>query len=345
MRIAVLCAGPAAPHAGWAAIDELADLLAHYFEAPLLSPSQRPPAAPWRWLGRGQPRWVGLGATEGDVLLVVAHGPEQLAMVQALGDVRRHFQRVYGWVTDSYHQPGFGPATALYDAITVTAVEDADFPRQRFGVQVHPVYQGVDALRWAPRQTHARDIDLIAYGRNPPSYHAHFSRICHAADSPLLYLHSPLGALQGPTVHLERGMLFKLLHRSRISLAFHLFVEPQGQRPRSMMVTSRWLESLLAGCLVAGKRPRSRMAEDMLDWPDATLELADDPAQALDQLRDWLAREADFRDQRRLNTRQVLLRHDWRYRLLQLCQAFQLPVPPSLQSDLALLEALALQFR
>lgn len=72
-------------------------------------------------------------------------------------------------------------------------------------------------------------------------------------------------------------MLFKLLHRSRISLAFHLFVEPQGNRPRSMMVTSRWLESLLSGCIVAGKRPVSRMADDMLFWPGATTELSDEP--------------------------------------------------------------------
>ena len=101
-----------------------------------------------------------------------------------------------------------------------------------------------------------------------------------------------LGAAAGPSVHLERGMLFKLLHRSKMTLAFHLSVEPQGPRPRAMMVSSRWLESLLAGCLVAGKRPVSRMSDDMLCWPASTVELADDAQQAGDQLQQLLLQHA-----------------------------------------------------
>lgn len=344
MRVSVLCAGPAAPHVGWVAIDELADLLAHYYDAERLSPHALAPRWDQRWLGRGGLRWSPLETRGGDVLLVVAHGPEQLSMINSLGDVRRKFGRVFAWVTDSYFQAGFGRATALFDAITVTAPEDAEPVRQRFGVAVHTVYQGVDGLRFAPRQTQTREIDLIGFGRTPPRYHAHFSQVCHQPESPLLYLHSPLGHLQGPSVHLERGMLFKLLHRSRVSLAFHLFVEPQGQRPRSMMVTSRWLESLLAGCIVAGKRPISRMADDMLHWPQATVELDDDPRRALEQIQDILQQEGGWQAQRRINTRRVLEDHDWRWRILQMAEAFGLPQPPPLLSDLQRVRDLAQRF-
>jgi hypothetical protein len=47
-------------------------------------------------------------------------------------------------------------------------------------------------------------------------------------------------------------------------------------------VTSRWLESLGAGCLVVGKRPPGTVAQDMFPWPDALVELPDDPTRAVE---------------------------------------------------------------
>lgn len=345
MKVVVACAGHAAPHAGWAAIDELADLLAHYFDAPLLAPRRSRPGWTRRLLGRASSAWEPIGCAGGDVLIVVAHAPQDLAMVQAIDRVRQRFSRIYAWVTDSYFEAGFGPATALYDGITVTAPEDADHPRRRFGIPVHQVYQGVDGLAWAPPMAAQRSIDLIGFGRMPPSYHEHFARRYHDPRSARLYLHSPLGHVSGPSVHLERGMLFKLLHRASISLAFHLYVEPQGQRPRSMMVTSRWLESLLSGCIVAGKRPVSTMADEMLCWPGATVELDDDPRRAGEQI-DALLDDADaLAAQRRANVHQVLLRHDWRHRIAQMCGLFDWPVPPALREDIDRLHARAAEWR
>jgi hypothetical protein len=262
-------------------------------------------------------------------------------MIDAIPNCRRKFQRIVGWVTDSYFQAGFGRATAQYDAITVTAREDAEHPASRFGVTVQHLYQGIDGLTWAPQLEAARSIDLIGFGRMPPSYHAHFVSRFHAPSSPHLYLHSPLGNVTGPTVHLERGMLFKLLHRSQVALAFHLFVEPQGARPRSMMVTSRWLESLLSGCLVAGKRPVSTMADEMLAWDGATVELADEPRQAGDELTQLLEQGSALEAQRRRNVREVLLRHDWRHRIVTLCELAQVPVPDALVADRQRVQALA----
>lgn len=341
MKVSVLCAGHAAPHAGWVAIDELADLIARYFDAELLSPRRQPAGWPQRVLKRGATHWSELRSDGGDVLIVVAHGPQDLAMIDAIPDCRKRFSRIHAWVTDSYFAAGFGRATANYDSITVTAHEDVAYPRDRFGIDVHPLTQGADCLTWAPRVEAGRDIDLIGFGRMPPSYHAQFQRMFHAPDSPHLYLHSPLGNVTGSTVHLERGMLFKLLQRTRVSLAFHLYVEPQGDRPRSMMVTSRWLESLLSGCIVAGKRPTSRMADEMLAWPGATLELADDPVAAGEQLLDLFARNDALRAQRRTNIREMLLRHDWRHRIVDLCRLFKLPVPPALAADVGRVRALA----
>ncbi len=344
MKVSVLYAGLGTPHAGWVAIDELAELLSFYFDAEVLSPKVLPNSWVQRQLRPHQVNYMPLNISGGDVLIVVARGPGDLGLVSAIANCRKKFGKIYGFVTDSYFQAGFVKETALFDAITVTAHEDMAYPQTRFHVPVHQLYQGADCLTWMPRVQHHREIDVMGFGRTPPSYQACFSQRFHAADSPYLYLHSPLGNLSGPSVHLERGMLFKLLQRTRISLAFHLYVEPQGGRPRSMMVTSRWLESLLAGCIVAGRRPVSRMADEMLCWPGATLELSENPQTAADELEALLARNDGLAEQRRTNMAEVLARHDWRYRIQTFCSVMNLPVPAKLHTDLARLKDLETSF-
>ncbi len=339
MRVTVLYAGLSAPHAGWAAIDELAELFAAFFRAERLSPRELETNWSNRILHAGR-RFAPVSSRGGDLLLVVARNPGDLAMVDAIRDCRRNFGRICGFVTDSYFTQGYPDATAMFDAITVTAHEDVAWPEKHYGINVHQLYQGADCLAWAPRQRHAREIDLIGFGRMPASYHACFVNAFHRPDSRHLYLHSPLGNLTGDKVHAERAMLFKLLHRSRISLAFHLFVEPQGERPRSMMVTSRWLESLLAGCVVAGRRPVSKMADDMLCWPGATVELSTDPLAALDEINALLSDNDRLEHQRNRNMAEMIARHDWRYRIADFCRMMQLDLPAALAEELERLESL-----
>lgn len=346
MKISVLCSGFSHPHVGWVSIDELAQLLVKYFDAELLSPIRK--AAPWP-MGVIRPHrqhFETIVTAGADVLFVVAHGPGDLEAIKAIPNCRQKFKKIYAWVTDSYFSAAFPIETAWFDAITVTAVEDMSFVENKFKIDVHHLYQGADCLTWAPRalKTVQRNIDLIGFGRNPPSFHKVFCQHFHRADSPHLYLHSPLGNISGPNVHTERGMLFKLLHRTKVSLAFHLFVEPQVERPRSMMVTSRWLESLLSGCIVAGHRPLSQMADDMLCWPGATLELSGNPVEATEQLQEIFLHDADFIDQRKKNIHEMLLRHDWRYRIETLCEMWDWQTPEVLQKDLEQLSRLCAAF-
>jgi hypothetical protein len=344
MKTTVLYAGLSSPHVGWVSIDELAELLAHYFQAEVLSPKRVPGPWPDRLIRPHRAHYQPLHTAGGDVLLVVARSPDDLGLLRAIPDCRKKFGKIYGIITDSFFQGGYGRQTALYDAITVTAHEDADYPKSRFGIPVHQLYQGANCLTWVPSELREREIDIIGFGRTPPSYHSCFSQRFHPASSPYLYLHSPLGNLSGPKVHIERGMLFKLLQRTRISLAFHLYVEPQGERPRSMMVTSRWLESLLSGCIVAGRRPLSRMAEEMLFWPNATVELSEDPQTASDELVALLSRNDELETQRRTNIFHMLSNHDWRYRIEALCGMFDLPMPDTLRNDIARLRDLGTSF-
>jgi hypothetical protein len=111
-----------------------------------------------------------------------------------------------------------------------------------------------------------------------------------------------------------------------------------------MMVTSRWLESLLSGCIVAGRRPVSRMADEMLHWPGCTLELGEDPKHLAEEVEALLAQKADWTSQRAVNTAQTLRSHDWRWRLRDLCRLHGWDVPVALSRDLAALSQRADQF-
>lgn len=346
MKISVLCTGFSHPHVGWVAIDELAKLMVYYFDAELLSPVRLKAPWPMRTIRPHRQHFETIDTKGGDVLFVVAHSPGDLEAIKAIPRCRQKFKKIYAWVTDSYFYADFPLETAWFDAITVTAIEDMPFVENKFKIEVKHLYQGADCLTWVPKTLEAsqRSIDLIGFGRNPPSYHKAFSRHFHDAASPYLYLHSPLGNISGPDVHTERGMLFKLLQRSKVSMAFHLFVEPQVDRPRSMMVTSRWLESLLSGCIVAGQRPQSQMADDMLCWPGSTLELSSQPLQAVEQLEHIFTNDNEFHDQRRLNIHEMLLRHDWRKRIQVICNLWNWPIPHALQQDLEKIARLAASF-
>lgn len=136
--------------------------------------------------------------------------------------------------------------------------------------------------------------------------------------------------------------MLKLLQRSKMSLAFHLLVEPQEARPRApSFVTSRWFESLAAGCVVVGKRPPGRMAAELFGWPNALIELPDAPSMAVDFIK-ALASDDDFLQEiRARNVVEMCLRHDWRYRIRDIYERMELSLPECLKDEIIALQALA----
>ena len=62
---------------------------------------------------------------------------------------------------------------------------------------------------------------------------------------------------------------------------------------------------------------------------------------AVQELLEMLKSGDGFGQQRRANIRHMLLHHDWRFRIRQLCEIFALEVPPSLTEDLDRVRSLA----
>ena len=331
--------------AGWVAIDEFEDLFNRLCGFRILCPEHRTLLRDP--LGRVQRRVLGRfhrlneNVDDAELLLVVARTPSDLRMLYSLADARKRFRKVAGYVIDSYFIEGFESSVISYDHIFTTTQEGAEFVRAKYGVSSSVLRQGFDCLTWANIDP-ARSIDLIGFGRQPASYHREFQRSFHASHSNILYLHSPIGAKAGPAVWEERPMMLKLLQRSKMSLAFHLLVEPEEARPRAAdFVTSRWFESLAAGCVIVGKRPLGEMAAELFDWPNALIELPDAPAEATDVVK-ALAGDAMFLEETRTrNVIEMCRRHDWRYRIRNIYEHFDLSLPERLKIEIIALERLA----
>ena len=332
------------PSAGWVAIDEFEDLFHRLDGARILCPEHRSIRSS---IGRMKSRLLGpflrLDDIDagGELLLVVARVPSDLRMIYALTSARKRFRKIAGYVIDSYFTEGYESSVKEYDHVFSTTQEGVDLIRASYGVSSSVLYQGFDCLAWASIDSD-RSIDLIGFGRQPTSYHREFQTAFHTHASNILYLHSPIGARAGADVWLERPMMLKLLQRSKVSLAFHLLVEPVGIRPRAAnFVTSRWLESLGTGCLVLGRRPPGQMAVDMFGWSNALIEVPDAPPEVVDFVEAVLADTKFVCETRRRNVVEMCRRHDWRYRIRDIYQHFQLSLPERLTTELVALEELA----
>jgi hypothetical protein len=323
-------------------IDEFEDLFAELCGATIVTPQCRKQLP--RPLSKVRNRvWsdvsIDADSLEGDLLLIVARTPGDLQALRAIKDWRKRFRLVVGYVIDSFFFAGFSSATRHFDHVFTATRDGADFVRKTFGVPSSVLRQGFDCLRWHSTSD-ARSIDLIGFGRQPLSYHQRFQQEFHRADSSLLYLHSPIGAISGPQVWVERPMMLKLMQSAKLALAFHLLVEPARVRPNAAaFLTSRWLESLATGCIVVGKRPAGDMAEEMLNWPDATVELPDDAAAAAVVVKELASDVPYLRAARQRNVTQMCAQHDWRYRIRDVLQHFDLAIPARLASDLDALAA------
>jgi hypothetical protein len=332
-----------APFVGWVSIDEFENLFAFLADATIAVPASRQiRGLPQNLAMRAFGRFVPLPnlPSEGDLLLVVAHTPSDLQMLQSVPNAKKRFRNVAAYVIDSYYTEDFGAATEWYDHVFCTTLEGVRMVEERFGVSSSLLRQGFDCLNWASVNPD-RGTDLIGFGRQPESFHRSFQKAFHHSQSLLMYLHSPIGTTVGPDVWTERPMILKLLQKSKISLAFNLSIEPLGSRPRAEnFLTNRWLESLGCGCVVVGKRPPGQMAQEMLCWPEATIELPDDAREAPAIIM-ALASDTTFLHTTRLrNVIEMCRRHDWRYRIRDIYNRFDLELPPALRSELAMLKDL-----
>ena len=165
-----------------------------------------------------------------------------------------------------------------------------------------------------------RPLTVLAYGRQPAPLMDLLSRAFNARGSPALHLpYRPHQPIQDPGLP---GASQDVLGAVR---AIRLLAGVRRLRRRSRggrrlrfpfsLVGQRWFEALAAGCVVAGRRPTGEEAAELLDWPDATLELPSQPEAAVAQLLEWLRDPDRLRAIALRNAAAARAKHDWRHRL------------------------------
>jgi hypothetical protein len=91
---------------------------------------------------------------------------------------------------------------------------------------------------------------------------------------------------------------------------------------------------MAAGCAIVGRSPTTALAGELFDWPDALIELSEDPDVAASELL-ALANDVDRMEEvGKRNAIAARARHDWRYRLAELFGKLGLELPGRLEKEL-----------
>lgn len=272
---------------------------------------------------RSEPRVSGDRRGEAEALLVVSLNRGRLDILDALPDWRRRFDVVVAYVFDSF-EGDWGVDPADLDAVFVPIRASVEELRPSLGERVHELPMAADVRRFgSPRPSAARWIDVNGYGRQRRD---HLETI---AD----YFNRPGGA--GVAFHeglivrdqmRQRALFWQLLTHSRIALAYDVRTTGGDRFPYSI-VSQRWFESLAAGCAVMGCRPCCPEVDELLNWPEATIELPNDPQDALAAVCDLLDQPARLDAIAARNYQQVLERHDWRHRITDMLATLGMSEP------------------
>ncbi len=276
--------------------------------------------------------WPDLGPGP-NVLLVVGIYPKFLLSMFALGPLLDQFDLRVGYLLDGFDPRYLNqPPLAKLDHLFVIGSQLAEEIRSLYPINVSWLPLGINTLSWGNYSTN-RSIDVMGYGRMNEAVHTHLQQHFNQADSDRMYFHSTFTCtgVSDPKEHI--ALQIKLLKRSKINLCFEVSNLPRF-RGRSPLLY-RWLEGWAAGSAIVGTKPRDPEVAPLIDWLDSTLELPTDSADWIPFLEALLDDEEKLAAISQRNYRECRLRHDWRYRLCDLFNTVHLPIPQTLEQELA----------
>lgn len=215
-------------------------------------------------------------------------------MLSSIPGWREKFDIVAAYIFDAWDFPIYPKYTRNLDRLFVAMPELIDDLQKYFGIPVSLVPFGADILTHGSGELN-RPFDLVSYGRIPEQYHRAFSNTFNTPGSGRIYYRStfrpveifPKKSYENRRDREDRMLLFKILRRTKIALAFDTMYPGMRQFPYSF-VTLRWFECGGAGCAILGKRPTAPVADELLCWEDATIELPDDAQASVEFIEELL---------------------------------------------------------
>lgn len=245
----------------------------------------------------------------------------------------------YGAIAGRYRNParrylsGAARCLAGLDRLYVGIADDVGVIESSLDVPTRYLPMAANCVTAAARPFASwqdRPIAVTGFGRQHRPTAAALSDRLNRPESPELFYNTNFTGLGSTVDRLRyRAMFWQILRKSRISLAFdHFFTDPG--RAKLSYVGPRWFEILAAGAVLAGRAPATADRARLLDWPDAAIDLPQDPEAAVDTLMTLLADEDRMRAISLRNLQEMHARHDWRHRLAEMLRQEGMSAGPDL---------------
>ena len=318
---------------GWTPIEYMVTMAAQMMEAQVIVIDHAAPSRITQALSILNRRDRAAGD---ELCLMVCAGPGDLLKILQVTEWRKRFRFIAAWVIDSFWTTHISAIVKLanpFDQFLVTSIEDVGLWQELTGVPTRWLPWGADVLGCG-RMTAEREWDLTRVGRQPREWADDGETSQASARLGIKFRGRPPGPNLA-TLENQR-FLMDVYGNSKYILAFSNSVNPEiYTHPTRQYLTGRWVDSLGCGATVAGIRPRSETADELL-WPGATLEFPgvqrhaglEMVAEALASWNPGIARQ---------HYHMALQSLDWRWRFNVLATLFHIN-PASLAKELVLLK-------
>ncbi len=254
---------------GWATVELLAGQLATSLNAELVTMTTRPRVDRVRRAAGQLPRRHGSGTC-----IVIAPQPAHLGSLLRADYLLRGFDRVVGWVIDSFLDdriPRMAKQRGHYDQLFITDLELVQTWIDRTGTATEWLPFGSDVLG-QPELSRERPTDLLRVGRQPPTWDN--DDATRAACSQLGLTFSA-GPPLDPDPQRNQAALTAAMRTAKLTLSFTNLVSPAVYtHPTRDYVTGRWTDALSSGAAVAGIPPRCEAGHRIL-WEQGLVRLPD----------------------------------------------------------------------
>jgi Glycosyl transferases group 1 len=272
-----------------------------------------------------------------NILIIIGIRVRFLLSMYALGSLLDQFDVRIGYLLDGFDPNEVNkPPFAKLDHLFVISEELAERMRAIHSIDVSCLPLGINTLAFGKHKSQ-RHIDIIGYGRTAPDLHHVLQQNYNQQITDRIYFHSTFSQpdVKNPKEHIT--LLNRLLERSKVSLCFEVSGVPRfwGHSP----LLYRWLEGWASGCAIVGKKPFGKGVPELMDWQDSALDIPDAAHEWLPFFEALLADDTRLAEISLRNYRECRLQHDWRYRLQDMFNRLQLPVPQSLIAEIAQVRA------
>ncbi len=280
-----------------------------------------------------------------DLAVFMAYSIWDLPLIEALGSLRRHADRVVVWFIETWPSSYVDGRVALEPFHTVddiyvgmdVAVEPLS---QSLGREVRYLPIATDAIRFGPESPDAaRPVDLIGLGRRVESHHAATMR--WAEDNHRLYLYDTAQLESPKDLPRHRDTIGRWYSQSKLASCNYAKIGQERTIQGLRVMPGRLWEGLASGAGMIGLPP-SEVSQTEL-FGRTVVELLPDDVR---DLPDFLEQQIDRHSPARVadNVRLALEGHDWAHRWRDLFQSLEMNVPAGIDDRISDLQKRAKRF-